>query len=134
MALDLDPASVVPNIPGGLTPAPLGDAFRVDLGEDRDRGAMVLALHGEADIATAPVLTRALSQVTERGTAHVVLDAASLDFIDACCLGVIADARTRLRGQGRDLVVRSPTPLFHRVLTVLEMEDLIEHAHEAATG
>ena len=130
MALDLDPAGVGPNIRGGPTSAPRTGAFRVDLGEDSDRGAVVLALQGEADIATAPLLTRALSRVTELGTARVVLDAASLDLIDACCLGVIADARDRLREQGRDLVVRSPTALLHRVLTVLEMEDLIEHASE----
>jgi anti-sigma B factor antagonist len=109
------------NLGGVITFPP---AFRVDVGEDP--GTVVLALQGEADLATAPLLAQTLAQVSEDGSAPVVLDAARLEFIDACCLGVIANARALLRGQGRDLVVRSPGPLFRRVLSILEMEDLIE--------
>ena len=119
----LDPGSLVAGTDlGGVITSP--PAFRVDVGEDP--GAVVLALQGEADVATAPLLAQTLAQVSEDGGAHVVLDAARLEFIDACCLGVIANARAFLRGQGRDLVVRSPASLFRRVLGVLEMEDLIE--------
>jgi anti-sigma B factor antagonist len=104
-------------------------AFRVEIGEDP--GAVVLALHGEADLATAPLLARALAELSQDGTAPVVLDASSLKFIDACCLGVIVSARVLLSEQGRDLWVRSPAPLVRRILTILEMEDLLEYAHAA---
>jgi anti-sigma B factor antagonist len=111
----------------GVTSLP---ALRVEV--RGDRGAVVLALQGEADLATAPRLARALAQVSEDGTAHVVIDAARLEFIGACCLDLIANARARLRDQGGDLSVRSPAPLFRQMLTILEMNELIERADDPA--
>lgn len=60
---------------------------------------------GEVDCATAPLLSQALAQVSAHRTGPVVLDAAMLDFIDAHSLGVIANTRTLLGEQGRDLSV-----------------------------
>ena len=132
MALDLDPAGPGPILHGTVTFPPRTGAFRVDIGEDP--GAVVLALQGEADLATAPLLSQALAQVSAAGTVPVVLDAARLEFIDAYCLGVIANARTLLGDQGRDVWVRAPAPLFRRVLAIVEMEDLIERTNEPATS
>jgi anti-sigma B factor antagonist len=125
VALDLDSVGVGTN-PGGTVALPGADAFRVVFRDDP--AAVVLALEGEADIATAPLLIQALARASADGAAPVVLDAASLEFIDASCVSVIVVAADRLREQGRDLVVRSPASLFRRVLSVLDMEDLIEAA------
>jgi len=100
--------------------------FRVDA--RRDGSSVVLVLQGEADLATGPALAEALAQASAHGTADVVLDAALLDFIDTDCVAMIAKARTLLEARGRDLVLRSPTKFLCRVLEILDMEDLVEHA------
>ena len=121
MALDLQTHGDATNLGAALTsPA----TFRVDT--RRHGSSVVLALQGEADLATASALTTALAQVSEETTGHVVLDAARLDFVDAHCLGVIANARADLGAQGRHVVVRSPTTFLRRMLRVLDMEDLVE--------
>jgi anti-anti-sigma factor len=108
------------------------DLQALGIEENLDHGAVVLALHGEADLATAPRLALALAKASEHGTADVVLEAASLEFIDSSCLRLIADARARLREQGRDLWVRSPALPVRRMLTILEMEDLVERPDDPA--
>jgi anti-anti-sigma factor len=109
-----------------ITPL-LGVGFRINIREHPSE--VVLALHGEADLATAPLLAEALARVSGAGDAPVALDATGLEFIDTSCLDVITNARAVLRERGRDLVVRSPSRLFHRLLTLVDMEDLIEPAH-----
>ena len=112
--LELDPLAVASR-----------PALRVEISDDR--GAVLLALQGEADLATAPSLIEALERASTSGTAPVVLDAASLSFIDCYCLGLIASTRVLLREGSRELAVRSPSPFVRRLLSLLELEDLIEH-------
>jgi anti-anti-sigma factor len=87
---------------------------------------LVLRVDGEADLATAPVLGRALAAASRDEHARVVLDLASLRFIDAHCLGVISTARCLLGEQDRALVPRSPAPMVRHILTICEMDALIE--------
>ena len=123
MALDLETRGA------GITLAPATSsptALRIDARSDG--GSAVLVLEGEADLATAPALAQALAKVTAHGDPRVVLDVARLDFIDAHCLGVIAETRALLGAHGRELVLRSPEAFVRRVLWVLELDDLVESA------
>ncbi len=104
--------------------APVSGAFGIDVRSHPEE--LVLAVRGEADAVASPLLAQALQMASRSERDRVVLDLAALEYIDARCLGVIANAREQLRENGSDLVLRSPAGLVQRVLTVTELEDLIE--------
>ena len=69
-------------------------------------GATVLAVTGEIDLATAPVLRAELLRVPG---ADLVLDLSAVQFIGAVALHVLTDARDRQRASHhRFVVVASP--------------------------
>lgn len=83
-----------------------------------DRNATVVA--GEVDIATLDLLHLALDElVAAEGSADIVLDLGSLDFIDAAGLGAIALAADRLADQGRRLVLDGAGPVVERCWSIL---------------
>ena len=102
----------------------------VDFGVSISAGSdeVVLHLRGEADLATAPLLLKALTSplASDRSYQRLVLDLEELQFIDSHCIGIIDDARTDLSQIGRDLIVRSPVPIARRVLGICGMDGLIE--------
>lgn len=100
------------------------DALRVRV---TSTGAeFVLGVDGDADLATAPLLGQALAAAANEDHARVVLDLTGLQFIDAHCLGVISNAHCLLREQERVLVLRSAPRMVRRLLTICEMDALIE--------
>jgi len=58
-------------------------------------GLPVLSLRGDADVLSAPLLRRALADVTERFRV-VVLDLSGVSFLDSTALSVLVVARRRL--------------------------------------
>lgn len=71
--------------------------------------AAVLTVHGELDVAAAPVLRQALSEDVSSNT-PVVVDLAELTFIDSSGLGVLASTAKLLRDRSRAFVLcRIPT-------------------------
>ena len=125
MALDLETLDTATAVAAATTYPPI---FRVDV-RHGEPGAVVLNLVGEADLATEPQLSTALTRISDDDTANVVLDVSRLAFIDAHCLGVIAQAGARLHTQGRDLMVRSPAPSLRRLLTLVQMDGFLEDPH-----
>jgi len=87
---------------------------------------IVLALSGEADVASAPLLGRVLSQACSYGHTRIALDLAGLDFINSHCLSLILGTRDMLRDRGADLVLRAPRSSVRRILGILQQEDVIE--------
>ena len=74
----------------------------------RDAGdvASVVSVTGDLDIYAAPVLTRDLRALIERGRAHIIVNLENVPYIDSTGLGVLMSALrpTQLFG-GRILVV-----------------------------
>jgi anti-sigma B factor antagonist len=62
-------------------------------------GATVVAVSGELDAASAPLLQPPLTQVTARADA-VVLDLTDCQFVDSTGLHVIIDARSAVEDRG----------------------------------
>lgn len=87
---------------------------------------IVLALSGEADVASAPLLDRALSQACSYGHSRIALDLAGLEFINSHCLSLILGTRDMLRDRGAELVLRAPPSSVRRILGILQREDVIE--------
>lgn len=85
----------------------------------------VVALRGEADVATLPVLMRALSCVVADHHGDVVVDLAQTSFIDTATLRAVLQAREALNGSGRRLTIRSPSRIAGRLLTVFGLFGLV---------
>lgn len=89
-----------------------------DCAEQPD-GSLLLTVRGELDMATAPVVERALDECLESRSAKVLVDVAEVSFIDATGLRVLNDYRRRLLGSGGDLLLRRPSWQVRRVLATI---------------
>jgi anti-anti-sigma factor len=110
------PVPLIPRRPGRVVPPPrasLPRASRPDefddmdtplavTVEDRDEVCVVRA-DGEVDIATAPLLGRALEAGLAGGRATVVVDLRQISFVDCTGIGLLTAARHQAHGQGTRL-------------------------------
>jgi anti-anti-sigma factor len=82
----------------------------LEIRAERRAGDHVLALSGELDLATAPLVEAELEAAAATDADQIVLDLCGLDFIDSTGLRLIlnADARARANGQGLRLLPGSP--------------------------
>ena len=124
----------------GVIPAPIagligcGYGARVDLFSTkvvRVDGATVIYVQGELDMATAERLRDAIEpQMGPDQT--IVLDLSGVEFMDSACIKVLVHARGQLTADGGSLLLRNPSQIAHRLLTVAGVEfvlaeDLDEH-------
>jgi anti-sigma B factor antagonist len=87
----------------------------------------IVDVRGDLDCYTAPQLRTVLVELAD-GPRRVVLDVGSSTFIDSTGLGVLVGALKRLRQQGGDMVLRSPSPMTARLFEVTGMSKLFEIA------
>ena len=71
-------------------------------------GSVMVSLHGELDMATSPLLDRALAAALDGDGTSVVVDLASLTFLDSTAIAVLLAARRRADQAGHSFVLRSP--------------------------
>ena len=91
--------------------------FRVataDLGQ----GIFSVGVTGEVDLATAPELKEALTQVIENGASGVVVDLSAATFIDSTTLGVLMGATKRLRPAGGELTIACRDTNIRRIFEI----------------
>ena len=105
-----------------MVPSPVFGTFL--LSADLIDGWAVIALRGELDVATAPILAEVLTTAMDGGARRLILDLVELGFIDAAGLGVIVGAVTRLQAGGGSLTIRSPSPMVRRILDITGLADL----------
>lgn len=74
-----------------------------DLTEHTADGVPVVAVTGEIDLATAPLLRERLEAKLDAGSASVVVDLRNTTFLDSTGLGVLVSALKRCRDAGGDL-------------------------------
>jgi anti-sigma B factor antagonist len=60
----------------------------------------VIAVHGQADLHTAPQLRAAITSALDSGASGLVIDLSEASFIDSMTLGVLLGAVKRLRPTG----------------------------------
>jgi anti-sigma B factor antagonist len=63
--------------------------------------ALVLAIEGELDLASAPSLKWELAEALAAGPRYTILDLAGVSFIDSTALGVLVGARRGLAHDAR---------------------------------
>ncbi|MCA1842697.1 MAG: STAS domain-containing protein [Actinobacteria bacterium] len=83
----------------------------------KGNGEVVVAVRGEIDLVTAPVLWESLVDLLLDAD-RLVIDLAGTTFIDSTGLGVLVRALKRLRHRGGELVLRSPRPNARKVLSI----------------
>ena len=66
---------------------------------------LVLIGSGELDIATVSTLRERLDAAIDAGTRHLVIDLSDVRFLDSVALAVIVNAKRRLGGEGKLVVV-----------------------------
>ncbi len=90
-----------------------------DFAAERDAGRDgVVALRGELDLASAPVLRQCLAEVIDSGQTDVVVDLSGLTFLDSTGISVLVAAHQQLRRREGRLVVADPAPQARRVLEI----------------
>jgi anti-anti-sigma factor len=80
-------------------------------------GHVVVALHGELDIADAASVTAVLTAAAARNP-RIIIDLAALEFIDCCALGALSRVRAQARQAGGDLLLAAPRGPVRRILTL----------------
>jgi anti-sigma B factor antagonist len=100
-------------------PEPVG--FWVARGSDAE--GVVLALHGELDVAAAPQLEKLLDQVRRERHPRVLLELSELSFVDSAGVSVLIKAKKEAEADGSQFILRRPTAQVHRVFALVGMVD-----------
>jgi len=100
------------------------EGLQISVGTEGDE--VVITLAGEVDISTAPELWAAVDAALNSGHTRVVLDLASLGFVDSTGLGVFVRAGKELRDKGGRLVLRSPGERVAKLLSITRLEEVFE--------
>jgi anti-sigma B factor antagonist len=94
------PAPTHTGAPGGADPGESSLSFAVSHRE-LDASTSVVKVEGELDLASAPSLKWALTDVLEASVTHIVVDLAPVTFIDSTALGVLVGFSRGLTGGAR---------------------------------
>jgi anti-sigma B factor antagonist len=97
------------------------DHLRIAVSEEDDR--VVLSLDGELDMASAPLLQRAVENVELARRPLLVLDLERLEFIDSTGLRIILSARKRCQDRDQELAVTRGSQQVERLLSVTGMAE-----------
>ncbi len=90
-----------------------------------EEGGVVVAVSGELDLYTGPVLWERLSGALAEGERRVVLDVRDMRFMDSTGVSIMAMALGRLRERGGELVVRAPRRMVSKLLDVTGLSRVV---------
>jgi anti-anti-sigma factor len=107
--------------------ARLGASEDFEIGVRYSAHPVVVSVHGEVDISTATELGDIVNVVIDGRQRGVVLDLARCSFLDASGLEVMATAARRLRllALSETLVVRTPSAMVRRIMTITGLDQVV---------
>ena len=79
---------------------------------------VVIAVHGQADLHTAPELRNAINAALDGGATGLVVDLSEATFIDSMTLGVLLGAVKRLRPSGGSVSIVCVDPHIRRIFEI----------------
>jgi anti-anti-sigma factor len=91
-------------------------------------GVVVLALHGEFDLASVPIARERFEQVRVRRPRGVVLDLSEVTFADSSALRELLRTDAALRAAGAPFVLAAPSQPVERLLELTRARDLLDVA------
>lgn len=86
-------------------------------------GLFALAVSGELDLASAPVLEEQLKRADEAEASVVLVDLRELDFMDSTGLHVVLKAHKRARERGRRFVLVRGSKQIERLLSLTGVDE-----------
>lgn len=89
----------------------------------REQDRVVVRLTGELDLASAPILERALTDADVTGAPLVVLDLDGLEFVDSTGLRAILMAHSDSSDKGREFAITPGSPQVQRLLSITSVTD-----------
>jgi anti-sigma B factor antagonist len=101
----------------------MGTSFEIV--ETREGGKVVLALSGELDYSTVPVLEDRAAVALDQGADPLVLDVSGLSFMDSTGLRALLSNDDRARRDGRRLVVVNGSRAVDRIFALTNVEDAL---------
>ena len=102
------------------------DSGAGQLQNDLDVADTRVALTGELDLATVPVMRGGAAAVLMSETAHEIsIDLGRLQFIDAAGLGQVVRLRMTLIAAGRRLILSRPSSRIRRIFAIGRLAELI---------
>jgi anti-anti-sigma factor len=104
------------------------DEFTVVVAEEA--GETVAHVTGEIDIATCVRLRDAIEPHLGRGQ-RVILDLSGVRFMDSSCLNLLLQAHTTLSSDGGSLILRNPSDIAQRLLSVSGLAELFDIEEQA---
>jgi anti-sigma B factor antagonist len=94
-------------------------------------GVATVALEGELDIATAPMLDATLAKLERNGTGTLLLDLGRVRFIDSTGLRSLLGARRRAEAAGRRLRLANLPVAVERVFDATGVRRIFDIASPA---
>jgi len=86
----------------------------------------VVAVAGEIDVYTSPLLQERLVEVLRDGSPSIVLDLSAVTFLDSTGLGVLITGLKRCRSADGDLVLVTAQPNVLKVLEITGLNDVFK--------
>ena len=102
--------------------------------QEHDPDAVVLSVHGDLDLLTAPLLREAMLPVLARQRGLVVVDLSEVPFMDSSGVHVLVEALQRLGSQNRRLAIACrESGQIHGLLAVVGLLDTVT-VHRSRDG
>jgi anti-anti-sigma factor len=90
-----------------------------------DAGNVVIAIHGEVDIANADQVQAALVEALTESTGQVVVDIAGVSFLDSQCVAALIRVHKSCDIDSERLTIRSPQPQARRVFELTGLHQVL---------
>jgi anti-sigma B factor antagonist len=84
-----------------------------------------IALHGELDLGSAPILLDCLAELASSGVINFDFDLANLTFLDSSGISILVTDFKRSSASGGSFVVRNTPPQAMRVFEITGLVDLL---------
>ena len=96
-------------------------------------GESILALVGELDLATSPLLDPTIAELASGGAPRVQLDCSLLEFVDSSGLSAFVHNSRDLQAHGRSLELVNVPDRFRRLFEICRLDtELRVHFFEAS--
>ena len=86
---------------------------------------VIVAVEGELDLANAEALGEVLREVVDEKPSKVIVDLASLSFLDSTGIRCFVAAAQAAAKVGCELGVRNPSGMVHRVLELCGVDKIL---------
>jgi anti-sigma B factor antagonist len=106
--------------------------FEMKSAHDGETGR--LTLFGELDIATVPLVERAVERILQNGTRRLTVDLGGLGFVDSSGLRLFIVLQQRSGAEGWELLLTRPEPQALKVFRLSGVEDDLPFIEDASAA